>query len=317
LAPPLPHISALLSSGKIPVVVYNGEALAVRSAEDSPYVAISHVWADGLGSTTEDGLPTCQIARIAAHAREFVPDGAFWVDALCVPAVRELRKRAIRLMADTYRRAETVVVFDSGIRALRTSPIAPFNEIFLRIATSGWMQRVWTLQEAFLAWDIYFELADGLLPITHLRDALRASTERVPSPLAYSFPRDFNLEHFAREPLTLMFERASRTLSFVDIVTLLEQRTTSKREDETIAIAGLLGIDVASLLAEADADARMRVFLLAVRTVPASIIVHAGGPRISLPGFRWAPRTLTSLVTATAGWQFGMAHCTPQGLTTE
>ncbi|KAI0752466.1 hypothetical protein C8Q80DRAFT_455554 [Daedaleopsis nitida] len=315
LCPSLARISELLSVGEIPVIVYSDGALTVRGAADGPFIAISHVWADGLGSIAEDGLPICQITRIAQYARDFVPDGAFWIDSLCVPGVKEMRKQAIHLMADTYRRAEKVIVFDAGIRA---SPTAPLREVLLRITTSSWMQRVWTLQEAFLARDIYFELSDRLLPIQHLVDVYDSAAEPVDCALGTTVPRDFALFSCLTETLMLMFERTTRTFTFRDIVTLLDNRATSKPEDETVAIAGLLGVDVAKLLAEPDADGRMRAFLLEVRTLPASIIVHAGrAGRLPQPGFRWAPRALTALSVVVSGEQFGTAECTPEGLTTD
>ena len=98
------------------------------------------------------------------------------------------------------------------------------------------------------------------------------------------------------------------------MIRFLHGRTTSKPEDETIAIAGLVGVSVASLLAESDASARMRVFLRELRTLPASMLVSSY-PRQSVPGFRWAPLSLTSPINL--GQREGIAHCTSEGLTTE
>ncbi|KAI0746737.1 hypothetical protein C8Q80DRAFT_1271584 [Daedaleopsis nitida] len=244
----------------------------------------------------EDHLarPTCQITRIAQYTLNFVPDGAFWIDSLCVPGVKEMRKRAIHLMADTYRLTEKVIIFDAGIR---TSLTAPLREVFLRITTLSWMQRVWTLQEAFLACDIYFELSDRLLPIQHLVDVYGSAAEPVDCALGTTVPRDFALFSCLTETLMLMFD---------------------KPEDETDATAGPLGVHVAKLLVEPDADGRMRAFLLDVRTLPTSIIVHARrAGRLSQPGFRWAPCALTALSVVVSGEQFGTAECTAEGLTTE
>ncbi|TFK78475.1 hypothetical protein K466DRAFT_657124 [Polyporus arcularius HHB13444] len=105
IRPAFSSITSLLVDGKIPVLTYDGQGLKIRRAEVGLYVAISHVWADGLGSTAEQGLPTCQVIRIATAARELVPSGAFWVDSLCVPRKEDLRKKAIHLMAQTYRHA--------------------------------------------------------------------------------------------------------------------------------------------------------------------------------------------------------------------
>ncbi|KAI0651222.1 hypothetical protein C8Q79DRAFT_20646 [Trametes meyenii] len=47
---------------------------------------ISHVWADGMGSTTEDGLPMCVIKWISGLITTLLPDtDVFWMDSLSHP----------------------------------------------------------------------------------------------------------------------------------------------------------------------------------------------------------------------------------------
>ncbi|KAI0694802.1 hypothetical protein C8Q76DRAFT_571050, partial [Earliella scabrosa] len=300
LSPPLTPISDLLTSGKIPALMYDGHALTVRTIDKGPYIAVSHVWADGLGSTTEAGLPACQVARVATYASQLIPDsdGAFWVDALCVPGARGLRKSAITLMKETYQKADKVVVFDEGIRTL-CARTTSHKEILFRIATSSWMRRVWTLQEALLAKELYFELSDGLLPLRDLERTFKYSVERVPSSLGPIFRDSFmEFDFFSSKLIDMLNESTFAEQHSVEaiktVLRLLYGRTTSKPEDETIAIAGLLGVSVAPLLAESDASARMRVFLRELRTLPAGILLSPCSKQ-SFPGFRWAPLSLTSL----------------------
>jgi hypothetical protein len=80
-----------------------------------PYVAISHVWADELGSTTEEGLLACQIKQLVALTNQLTPCKAFWIDALCIPSVKDMRKQVIRFMVKTYKDAKFVLVIDFGI----------------------------------------------------------------------------------------------------------------------------------------------------------------------------------------------------------
>ncbi|KAF8173732.1 hypothetical protein K438DRAFT_128078 [Mycena galopus ATCC 62051] len=171
-----PHVAgtiALLSSRQVPVVraLHSTQdsddiTLTPTSFDSAPYVAISHVWSDGLGSTTETGLPSCQVRSIAHLVAKVLPDGHFWMDSLCVPERRDMRKRAITLMAETYRRAQVVLVIDSGIRTC--SIHAPLEEKLLRVVTCGWMQRLWTLQEAMLAGKLVFEFLDGIVNVADL-----------------------------------------------------------------------------------------------------------------------------------------------------
>ncbi len=69
-------------------------------------------------------------------------------------------------MAETYRNADAVLVIDSGIRSCSLS--APLEERLLHIISSGWMQRLWTLQEGLLARKLIFEFADGFATLDEL-----------------------------------------------------------------------------------------------------------------------------------------------------
>lgn len=320
---PTGRVQELLRSGQIPVVALDGSALTVHRAIDRPYIAISHVWADGLGSTTEDGLPTCQIARISAVASRLVRGGAFWLDSLCIPGKdKELRKCAIRLMAQTYQGAEKVVVFDAGLRQLSVSS-TPVQEVVVRIELSSWMRRIWTLQEGLLARELYFEFSDGIFALQSAIDGFDQSHDWIQSRLGLFHHNPFLRLYCPQYVFTLMIlhrrdhHRMSPSLAL--IASLLGNRTTSKPEDETIAVAGLLGVDVTQLLATEDADARMKIFLLelARKSGLPALIIFSDGPRLSYRGFRWAPRHLASLRALVADSEFGMAQLTPEGLTTE
>jgi hypothetical protein len=264
-----------------------------------PYVAISHVWADGLGSTTEEGLPLCQIKRLSAITRELVPDGAFWIDSLCVPAVRDMRNRAIGLMAQTYKDAAVVLVIDSGIRS--TSISASREEKLLRVLSSGWMQRLWTLQEGLLANRLVFEFSGGLVALEEL---LPVGEEH------------FNvvLVELASEVFRLKKHRAS-ILNISDVSQSLRWRTTSRGSDETLAISGLLRIDAFELV-NLPPEQRMPAFLLQIRKLPADIIFLSGS-KLSELGFRWAPKTLMRGTNSSLGFGVYDASCTPTGLLAE
>ncbi|KAI0718172.1 hypothetical protein C8T65DRAFT_639237 [Cerioporus squamosus] len=317
LAPTFSGVDAMLSVGEIPVMTYEGDRLSTRRAADGPYVAISHVWADGLGSTTEKGLPTCQVSRISAFARQLVPDGAFWIDGLCVPEAKHLRKSAIRLMARTYRGADQVVVLDAGIRSHCSLSRTPAENI-LRVKTSVWMQRIWTMHEAFLARELYFEFSDGLVAGSSIRRGL----ERSGLPGHYSWwwiVMNVFLDTTLLDPAAGESERRRR---FTDVARRIAFCTTSKPEDAAVAVAGMLDMDVSKLLDEPDVDARMRTLLLEMRTLSVDIMFRRPltaheAERLPYPGFRWAPRNVTVI-----NWYGGMsgggsAICSPEGLTTE
>jgi hypothetical protein len=126
--PSLENIIGSLSIGKTPVVQCPSPHNELHCSDSlkMPYVAISHVWVNGLGSTTEEGLLTCQIKRLVALTNQWTPGRTFWIDALCVPSLKDMRKQVIRLMAKSYKDAKFVSVIDFGIRA--TSRFAPIEE---------------------------------------------------------------------------------------------------------------------------------------------------------------------------------------------
>ncbi|KAK7692575.1 hypothetical protein QCA50_004205 [Cerrena zonata] len=304
--PPVQAIYNMLANGQIPVISCDPTTLemVVHPSTEIPYVAISHVWADRLGSISERGLPICQLKELFKKTYCLLPGGAFWMDSLCVPEARELRKKAIGMMAETYRNASVTLVVDAGIRAC--SCHARLAEKLLRIVTSGWMQRLWTLQEALLAQHLVFEFQDGFESIKELIPTgddvfdsviLHLSSEVVQL-IQYRWPLD-----------------EKRGFSLVDIASHLIWRSTSKAGDETLAIAGLVGVDVAELV-QLPPEERMKVFLLRVGTLPANIVFLTGLKQTER-GFRWAPRTMMQARESPVAGYRGDAICTPNGLLAE
>ena len=309
LKPPLAQVANLLENQRIPIVweTLDGE-LCSSDALDIPYVAISHVWSDGLGSTTEDGLPACQINRLAALVRRLVPSGAFWMDALCIPERRDVRKRAIGLMARTYRQAQAVLVIDAGIRCCSVS--APLEERLLRVLSSGWMQRLWTLQEGLLAHKLVFEFSDGLAAIEELIPVGDDLLDVLLTSLASEI---FRLTKYKKSGSPA----GPADFGLGDVAHAVRWRGTSKGEDETLAISGLLDIDAFELVSLPPAQ-RMKTLLLRVRRLPRNIIFTLG-PKLDEPGFRWAPRTLMSGRSSSMaiGRDSCEAECTSSGLRAE
>ncbi|KAI9064629.1 hypothetical protein FKP32DRAFT_571154 [Trametes sanguinea] len=289
---PPPHaVQQLLSEGTIPVVRFDGRALQVVPAGQTLYVAISHVWLEGMGSTTEDGLPSCVVQRIAGLAKRILPNhgGAFWMDSLCVPQEGSLRKRAIKLMAETYRGAAKVLVIDDCIRAQCSLQKAPEDNL-MYIASSAWMRRVWTLQEGMLARGLFFEFKEG--------------------------PVDFEAE--IRTVRNSEGSRLNLPISVVPVFAIREEC-----EDELVAISSLLPPQISTdhLLAEPAGpdvvERRMRVFLRLLREIPRNV-PFSSSPRLKLAGFTWAPRMLAK--DTTRDWydgEYGKGVCTEDGLVAE
>ena len=125
-------------------------------SEYMEYVAISHVWAHGMGNPKENSLPRCQVSRLnrlcaKVGVKSFLQP-AFWIDTLCIPVApehKDARKLAIRRMADTYRQSHRVLVVDADLQPC--SKQCSRTELATRVLCCGWMRRLWTLQEACIA----------------------------------------------------------------------------------------------------------------------------------------------------------------------
>jgi hypothetical protein len=132
----------LVDEGKIPLVCIkrdsNGRiSLKAKEAKhNDKYVAISHVWSDGIGNKIRNGLPRCQLERIYKYISELLRMSAgidninslmrqeknsyfktklFWIDTLCIPLAEDLKKSAINTIPTVYARATQVLVLDSEI----------------------------------------------------------------------------------------------------------------------------------------------------------------------------------------------------------
>ena len=119
-------------------------------------MALSHVWADGLGNPYANALPQCQLLRLLSLLqRSNMPLGSedsdqellLWCDTLCCPVKpSEAKTRALVQMKRTYQNATMVLVLDASLQLFNGGLLTP-EEMCTRISSSGWTRRLWTLQE--------------------------------------------------------------------------------------------------------------------------------------------------------------------------
>ena len=196
---PLVHVPnkrllAICEAGEVPVLsctldcsgILNIDLIA--SSQRPTFIAISHVWSDGLGNDTANALYQCQIVDIARQVRHLrdlldaeaslgslVPsepnelssqsvlfDGQpvlFWLDTLCIPLDGKARKSAIGRIDRTFAAADAVLVRDSGLQRLSS----PFEMLPLQLAiymhSMKWLTRCWTLAEGVAAWKIHLQFS--------------------------------------------------------------------------------------------------------------------------------------------------------------
>jgi hypothetical protein len=301
MIPDMEILRAKLENGKIPVVSFTeNQGLATLGNDDGPYVAISHVWADGMGSTAEKGIPICVVKFLAeaatasfnsTHDTE-VATIPFWIDSLCIPSQTDLRRKAIGRMAETYASAAAVAVIDASMLHLSVSD--PVQEQLFVLYVSTWVQRLWTLQEALLCRQLLFRVRDGLIDFRYFfTDEVLAS--RLSDPVVSKLLGWFG--QMMRAPIIRSVQAASSVPlelpppSLDDVALHLAKRTSSRQADETLAIAGLFGQD-ASEYVPLDADQRMAKFLSEYNggQVPYDIL-FLDGPKLPVESYTWAPRS--------------------------
>ena len=282
----------------------------VASTDSTSYVALSHVWADGLGNPTATALPHCQLSRLKtlidsldrkyldeSYEPEDAPEMLLWCDTLCCPVKSEkAKKMALEQMYRTYDEAFLVLVLDRSLISHRVGGMK-VDEACVRIATSRWMTRLWTLQEGALPAKkdrLWFQFTKTALPIRALYDRLteieRTDIRRrgvVSSVIGrfHTFRTLFDVE-----------SSENRGAQMKSIMRGLFYRSVTVASDEPLIIATLLALDLSPILASESAE-RMNVLWRMIGKSPAGIDKHIlfhMAPKIRERGLRWAPQSLLS-----------------------
>jgi hypothetical protein len=271
----------------------------IRYESNIHYTALSHVWSDGLGDEYGNKIACCQYDRISALLtsitameadRDVVQSGSwsplFWLDTLCVPHTNEHRRLACQRMAESYERAEYVLVLDSELQRWDFHGGSD-EEALLRISVCGWMRRVWTLSEGVLAKHLIVKFADSLFDVSEAVDRIRKRSVGYPGCLD-TVPRE--MCGFFRS----MKRVSSATLGerFQNAWLATQTRQTSHAGDEIISTGIMLRFDVAPLFdIKTDMRLRMQSFLSMFQVLPRGVLFSMI-PRLRTPGFRWGPSSL-------------------------
>ena len=143
----------------------------IDSSNIKNFTAISHVWSGGLGNYHENEVYECQLMSIHSSIPPHTPLSSkrfYWLDTLCIPIKYEDKKVAMSEMARIYASARRVVVLDPITLSTEASNLS-FREMEVVIASSAWMARSWTMQEAALAVDLDFRFRDVTIPYRNIQ----------------------------------------------------------------------------------------------------------------------------------------------------
>lgn len=138
-------------------------------------------WGDCLGNPHANALPPCQLLHISNLASavfrsvkfiNFNEQVLIWFDTLCCPVKpEEVRKLALAQMKRTFQQTNHFLMIDASLQIYNRQSMTAV-EACARIFTSGWMRRLWTLQEGSLAKRIWFQFRDCAVDLQLLWSAL-------------------------------------------------------------------------------------------------------------------------------------------------
>ena len=301
-------IDSILKDGRLPLLRISPRPLLadltveiIASRPSSRYVALSHVWADGLGNPTENALPRCQLRYLHDLVQHLDQDTdaqgprgdlLLWCDTLCCPvAPKQSKDRALTYMRKTYEDASRVLVLDTSLQRYNSVSLSP-EEICARIIASGWMRRLWTLQEGWLPGTkgrLWFQFCDKAVGLQHLwQNALDTFRDQ----LIVEGIVGVIISHLLAFTTVFRFDLDGEVLDLALMDHILRFRSVSVSSDEPILIGNLLGLPVEKILDNSVETRIHRMWsLMDAVGIPKSILFRLG-PRLQTQAFRWAPSTM-------------------------
>ncbi len=322
-------VTEMLQNGRYPRVSFTvanqtadgGQECRLAVIDSGPFVAVSHVWSDGLGNVNTNALPLCQVKRLRSQAAALFQDSGnfmeesssvnIWIDTLCVPLEDKGRRLALSQLGKAYADAEFILVLDDELQ--HVSLDCSEEEKLTRILVSEWMHRLWTMEEAsFGVSKLRFQFRDGtyILPdfesrLAYFRSLNFQNVLRSPR-LIYDitgtfidrlpFQSKFALKIGPRRSFELCATyEGQNPLSLIEGI---QHRMTSKAEDEFLCISSLMGLNVKKVAQFRSNTERAVAFyrMLADHSVPLSAqILFSKEPKLSGKEFRWTPASLSTL----------------------
>ncbi|KAJ6258805.1 hypothetical protein Dda_6859 [Drechslerella dactyloides] len=332
------ELCEILLAEKIPLILSvddtdEEDTIKLVAAEPGmAYVAISHVWSDGLGNTKRNAIPRCQMRRLSKYVRSLENMVLFWFDTVCVPpdasGLTDAQNLAMSLMRKTYEDAQIVLVLDAWL--FNTPGLDRSDaENLMRVLCSSWTKRLWTYQEGVLAKQVSVQFSDGPYDIDKAMERFMANADDIlkitllpPIYELYNHIRRLKVEESidaeGREShLNIVFELPA-------IASALGDRRTSVLTDEPLCLGALLGLNVLRI-ARTEPEQRMEMFWRMLKTVPEALLFNKMDT-FDIDGLRWAPKTLmaahrTSELDRSGGhiagmmrWNRDLATVSPFGL---
>lgn len=334
--------SNILIRGGIPVLRCTQRDLEppeLRFVPLSPslkFVAISHLWADGLGNPFENSLPCCQLTRLMRSALKalpsWVPGGAsvvkgavrrekvlvvhIWLDVYCIPAQlsrrdlrdsamqrqeKQLKAKAIARMGTTYALAAAVLVLDYELERSQLVPNDQRSRTLIHL--SAWNTRCWTYQEYTFAQNTFFQSKDSLVTLQQAQDQNAFYSPYEP----FQILRVRDVFSSSKEDAYTAFNRAWNSLAI---------RNTTQWNDIILVLAILLDLS-AGQVSSFHIAWKIKALLATQTRLPLSMLFVSMKRLGSSTGKledRWIPKTFQPFYLSMSTRHDSMHRC-EEGLT--
>jgi hypothetical protein len=187
-------------------------------------MVFSHVWSDGLGSTTEARIPKRQVEFLTKTFLRAAGTLMFWIDSLCIPKICDTRKLAISMMSEIYRSTSAIVVLDRKIKQCDFKRSRETGIVALSLST--WQGLLWTLPESPLSKRVIFMFESDLVLAETI---LKETGPKIYRPVVRTgHPLLDNLSNWVNED----------QVTVGGLQRNLYRRTSSKPDGECLAVEG-------------------------------------------------------------------------------
>lgn len=326
-------IKHVMDAGHLPVLRWDSEQKGLTtyghqeymysegSSKVPPFIAISHVWADGKGNPFDNSLPYCQLETIQKLVdnlgANYLPpkfthsSPGFWMDTLCCivgvdDESKSYKKKSIQSMREIYGESAAVLIIDPWLMSIPST--ASVNEICYRIYASGWSRRLWTHQEGFLAREVYYQFQDKPLKLPDVDELAKEFQKKMAHqgyPIGFPLQASGKTSFYYTTVKTIVngilegrIPQDNKWIVYGHLADSLGYRSTTNIDDELLCVASVIGSNVkdyAKLEVEKSrqrtAELRMKAFLEEIGRFRQGIIFN-NYKRLTIPGFRWAPVSL-------------------------
>lgn len=332
IGPDTAELDSIVKKGSVPLLQYEKGANVIKLVEmskpcDKDYVIFSHVWADGYGNPNANKLTKCVLnlflslfddirrENVAQNSSgNLIPEN-FWIDTLAIPvdkSSKDLRKKAIGMMHDIYMGAKYTIVLDAGLMSMDRGE--GYTQPAMRITLSRWMTRLWTLQEAVLSKNLYFNFSDQVYSLSRLENLFEGENDPLHSCVAFVSRTYYHgiLQRESRRmhgPDSTLKDRKTDQKFMSAVWKAVQWRTTTHAQHEILALATLFNVNNTEFADASNTrgsseydqgalDRRMQKLLDLLSAVdPCPIppgMIFLPGPRLTDKGYGWAPRTWLS-----------------------